>query len=286
MIHAQLKFAFLFILQFLVACHSELDIEVPNPSDKIVIDGTIELDQKARVYVTSNSPYFSNYDEDVLRKLILTGSKVELTTNTDKEILTLRKDNNMFPPYFFESEDIKGAESTEYSINVSYGGKEAWATTRIPKVVKIDTLLFNLNVEIDSLYSLYIGFTDPELVNNYYRIFTKRVNKDLKFIPTLTIAIDGRLFDGQYIELPVYRGAENFHVANENNYFKYGDTVQVKLCTMDEQSFLFWNYFQSEVINSSNPFATSLKDEASNIEGDGLGILSGYAVDIKQVVIQ
>jgi hypothetical protein len=52
---------------------------------------------------------------------------------------------------------------------------------------------------------------------------------------------------------------------------------------MDRQSFEFWSSYQDEVLNSTNPFASSLSDVRSNIEGDGLGIWGGYGVSVDTV---
>ena len=102
-------------------------LNMPEPDDKIVIDGWIENGQYAKVLLTSNTPYFSSLDSSSIRDLVLTKAKVSLSDGERSEIFILRRNENYFPPYIFEGNEIKGDTGKIYTITAEYGGKKAFA---------------------------------------------------------------------------------------------------------------------------------------------------------------
>ncbi|MCA1747912.1 MAG: DUF4249 domain-containing protein, partial [Bacteroidales bacterium] len=126
-------------------------------------------------------------------------------------------------------------------------------------------------------------FTDPPEEKNYYRIFTQRKGVDDRFIPTVLMAINDQYFSGRQVNYTLSRPPTSFLSSEGNEYFETGDTILVKLCTMDEASFAFWSTYQEEVMNAANPFASSMSNLETNIVGDGLGVWAGYGVTIDTV---
>jgi hypothetical protein len=149
------------VLLTLSYCGDSIDFEVQDPDDMIVIDGWIENDQFAKVLLTRNTPYFSTLDSASLRELVLTRAKVTLTDGVNNEILTLRKNEDYFPPFIYEGNVIRGETGKEYTITVEYGGKTAFGTTSIPTPVNPDTIFFISNQTSDSLGVIHLEFTDP-----------------------------------------------------------------------------------------------------------------------------
>lgn len=271
---------FLLILSLLslISCNEDLIPDIPEPDDKIVIDGWIESGQFAKVLLTRNSSYFSSIDSSSIRALVLTKAKVTLSDGVKSEILTLERNKNYFPPFVYQGNEIVGETGKTYSLTAEYGGKTAWAITTIPAKVKLDTLIFNLEPGSDSLGTIYIEFTDPPDEKNYYRILTKRNTIDKRFTSSMVMALDDIFLEGEKFGFSLSRGPESVLSSYGNEYFKLGDTVSIKFCTIDKDHFDFWNSFQDEAFNSSNPFASSLTVIESNIQGDGLGLWGGYGV--------
>ena len=261
-----------------ICCNDDLNLDIPEPDDTIVIDGWIESGQFAKVLLTRNSPYFSTIDSASIRALVLTWAKVTLTDSAGEksEILTLRRNDDYFPPYIFEGNEITGDTGKIYKITAEYGGKTAWAYTTIPPEVKLDTIYFKLEPNNDSLGSINIEFTDPPEIKNYYRILTKLIGKDHRYNSLMVMSIDDIFFSGKKAELSLSRGPESFFLSEGNKYYKLGDSVSIKFCTIDKAHFDFWNSFQDEYLNARNPFASSLSKIKSNVQGDGLGIWGGY----------
>nr|MDA3821959.1 DUF4249 family protein [Bacteroidales bacterium] len=210
--------------------------------------------------------------------------KVTLNDGDNSEVLILRKDSRYFPPYYYAGNTIIGETGKTYTLTAEYGGKSIIAHTSIPEAVGIDTSYFELINGDDSLGNVVIQFTDPPDKKNYYRIFTNRLGSDNRFISSLVIAIDYHFLSGKKISFELYRAPESFLSAEGNDFFSMGDTIVMKLCTMDEETFKFWNTYQDEVINATNPFASSMIDLESNIEGDGLGVWGGYGVGLDTIV--
>jgi hypothetical protein len=275
----------IFLAALAPGCEQDSSMDIPEPDDLIVVDGWIENGQFARVLLTRNAPYFSSIDSASIRSLVLTQAKVTLSDGENSETLILRKNTDYFPPYVFEGNEITGETGKRYTLHATFGGKTATATTTIPEPVAIDTVFFELNAGSDSLGSIYLAFTDPADVKNYYRILTKRIGTDSRYYATMIMALDDIYFSGEQFNFSFSNGPDNFLTSFGNDYFKTGDTVSIKFCTIDEDHFLFWDSFQEEVFNAVNPFATSMLDVQSNIEGDGLGIWGGYGAVYHTLII-
>jgi hypothetical protein len=262
----------------LSSCNEGLNFDLPDPDDEIVIDGWIENGQFAKVLLTKNSPYFGSIDSASIRALVLSRAKVSITDGKDTEVLILRRNDTYFPPYIFEGNKIIGDTGKVYTVIAEYGGKTAWASTTIPPQVKVDTVYFILKDQSDSSGTVYLEFTDPPGTKNYYRILTKRIGKDNRYGSLMIMAIDDNFFSGQRFKLSINMGPKSYLTNGSNENFKLGDSVSIKFCTIDKEHYEFWNSFQDEVLNTGNPFASSIIGVKSNVKGTGLGIWGGYGV--------
>lgn len=281
-----IKYTTLTLMLLTASCSDSLKLNIPEPDDMIVIDGWIENNQYAKVLLTKNAPYFSLLDSAAMRELILSGAKVTLTDGVVSEFLILRKNDGYFPPYIYEGNEIRGEVGKTYTITAEYGGKKAVGTTSIPAPVKLDTLFFILAPGSDSLGTIFLEFTDPPEAGNYYRILSKTGGKDTRYKSSMIMGISDEFFNGQKFGFSLGRGMESYISTGSQEYFSLGDTVNIKFCTIDRASYEFWNSFQDEVLNTGNPFASSLSDISSNIEGNGLGVWGGYGVSFYTCIIK
>jgi hypothetical protein len=282
----RLSIIYIIILILSGGCNEDPYLDIPEPDDLIVIDGWIETGCFAQVLLTRNSAYFSAIDSATMRTFVLTRAKVTISDGDKSEVLILRKDTSYFPPYIFEGNEILGQVGKSYKITAEYGGKAASAVTTIPEKVPLDTSYFIMKQDCDTLASVYIEFTDPLYVKNYYRILTKRIGIDKRYFSTMIMCLDDLFFSGETFGFSLKRGPETLISSSGNEYFSLGDTISIKFCTIDEEHYNFWNSFQDETFNAVNPFAASLTDIESNIEGDGLGIWGGYGTYYDTVIIK
>lgn len=270
----------------LTACQDSLDLDIQQYESKLVVDGWIEHNQYPIVVLTKSASYFSTIDSSALRTMVATRAKVTVSDGENEEILTLKKNNLFYPPYTYQGTEIKGEAGKTYHLKIEADGKEYKSYTSIPPAVTLDSLWFSLNPGRDSLGLVQGKFTDNGSTEDYYRVFTQRKNKDSKFVPIYLSAIGDQFFNGETFTFSLLRGSESLSDAKDDIYFRKGDTVIVKLSTIDRVHFDFWRTLERELYVTGNPFSSSGNRVISNISGGALGVWGGYNPVIYQLVIK
>ena len=251
----------------------------------IVVEGKIELNDYPKVILTRNIPYYVEVDSADLLSLVLRQAKVTVSDGVKSEILTLRFKNDEFPPFYYEGNELIGEVGKTYTLSIEYGLKKLIATTTIPYPVFLDSIWFQPNTIGDSLGKIDALLSDNPDLHSYYRLFTKISSKQNQFYPTLVSNFNDRIFNGEKYTFHLSKGPESYLDLNSTDFnFTRGDTVFLKICTMDEASFTFWQGYQNEVANGANPFASSYHKVESNIIGDGKGIWGGYGSTVYQII--
>ena len=273
----------IFIIPIIWTSCDDFEIDLPDYESRIVVDGWIEQDQYPEVLLSLSAKYFSEIDSVSLRDLVVTRAKVTVSCDGIEDILTLKPNREYFPPYVYQGTVIKGEAGKTYNLEVVYAGNVLTASTTIPKVTYLDSVWFELDQNEDSLGFLWARFTDDINTKNYYRLLTKRKNIDTKFVPTFISNYDDKLFDGESMEFAIYKGRANPLEDRDDIHYSLGDTVILKACTIDEQTYDFWISVEQEIFNAGNPLASSNADLVTNING-GIGLWGGYAVSKYQVV--
>ena len=72
--------------------------------------------------------------------------------------------------------------------------------------------------------------------------------------------------------------------AQMNPYFESGSTVDIKLCTMDDASYGYWESFAALSTFSNNVLVPYDDNLSSNVSG-GEGLWAGYGTDVRKVTI-
>jgi hypothetical protein len=256
-------------------CEKEVDLNIPVPSPRLVVEGWIENGKAAEVILSQSAPYFSTIDSSNIRDFAVTHAKVTLLCEGDREILTLTPNKAYFPPYVYKSVRIKGETGREYSLEIILDGDTITCTTRIPEPVKADSVWFQSDPRKTGQGRIWIRATDPVSMTNFYRILYKRKGKDGRYLPGNFSTFSDILFNGRTIEMGFLRGYSSLLTSDEENYFVTGDTVSVKFSSIDEEEFNFWNGYQNAVLAAANPLASGNVHMHSNVNG-GLGIWTGY----------
>lgn len=269
----------------LLSCEDSLEVDLQNYEGKLVVDGYIEDRQYPVVVLTRSAAYFSTIDSTSLRELVVSRAKVTVSDGEREEVLTLKRNDLFFPPYRYEGTEIKGQAGKTYSLKIELEGKTYTATTTIPGAVRLDSLWFSSAGRTDSLGYLYGRFQDNGETEDYYRVFTQRLNKDKKFVPIYLSAIGDQYFNGKSFTFSFLRGSESLSDAQDDLYFRQGDTVRVKLSTMDRAHFDFWRTLERELYVTGNPFSSSGNEILSNLSGGALGVWGGYNPTVYQFVI-
>ncbi len=265
------------ILLLIVSCEKELDLEMPIPEPKVVVEGWIEQDLSAKILLTHSVPYFTELDSATLMKIPIKSAKVTVVTDEEEEILTLKPNTSFFPPFVYNSNNLKGKVNSIYTLIIEYQGRTITAQTSIPDPVKLDSVWFQYEPGNDTLGRVWIQLTDNPGQENFYRVFTRRMGKDNRYVPSYISVFSDKVFSGGTVKIGLLRGTGSILQLGESRYFNKGDTIQVKFCTMNKEHFEFWDSLQAEIITSSNPFAASNARVKSNLS-EGLGVWGGYGV--------
>ncbi|QPH41107.1 DUF4249 family protein [Pedobacter endophyticus] len=258
-----------------VACKKDANQEKYQP--KFIVEGSIEQDGYALVTITHNLPYYAKIDSAQVEEIIIKYAKVTVTDGTEEEVLTGSYDRGRFPYFFYKGSSLKGKAGKGYQLKIEYAGNTLTAETQIPERPRLDSIWFEPRK--DNERQLCISFTDPVQEKNYYKIYT-RLQSQKEFIRTLLSNQDDQYFNGQKIELKLNRGSFNNLTKIYEPYFLVGDQVQLKFSTIPKSGFDFWQGFQNEIINASNPLMGSTAALKSNINGNGAGIWCGYGSSI------
>lgn len=204
----------------------------------------------------------------------------------------------------YTSLTLTGMPGVVYDIEIHKDGYHITGSTKIPELVELDTVYFDIiNPQIqDTLGILYGKLADPDTVGNAYRWFAKRIShypanvpdaslrgqqKDRTYIAPFGSVYDDTFFNGLSFEFAYPRGLEanstKFDDENdERSYFKVGDTVAIRGCTIDRASFKFIRSLEAQISNQGSPFAIPFNLE-SNLQG-GLGAFIGYGAVYDTVV--
>lgn len=259
----------------LLSCEETIDIDIPTHESQLVVEGWIESGQVPRILLTKSAPYFSIVDSQNIRNYIVRNATVSVTIDSFTDFCTFKPSDKYFPPFVYFANDIIGAEGKIYELTVIDNGNRYSAFTTIPEPVSLDSIWFELNNNSDSLGLIWIRFTDPLGQSNYYRTQTRRNQKDKDYVSTHILAYKEEYFDGQTMTLSLQRGKGNLLEHSDEQFYKIGDTVDIKFSTMNKPTYEFWISYQTEIISSSNPFSVSNSKIKSNIMG-GYGIWGGY----------
>ena len=274
------------------SCEKEITVDLPQPKQKIVVEGHVEPGQKPYVILTDNQGYFDPVDSFTVYNSIIQTAFVTINDGFTTDTLTLTVDFNYLPPLVYRARNMVGVVGRTYHLTVVAHNKTLTATTTIPQPVPLDSLWFKLySTANDSLGFVWARMSEPAGLGNAYRWMAKRLHKDATFIPPFGSEFDDKFIDGQTFDFAFNRGeAPNSNAIDDQNeeagFFKKGDTVAVKFSTIDHDAFLFYRSYDADHFSTGNPFA-SPASVISNIypQEDALGIFCGYGVSIDTVVL-
>lgn len=302
-------FRFMFLMAFagfiLASCEKDITVDIPQVGKKPVIEGYIFQGEVATVGITWSFPFFqplSGLDFSnpaVISEFLVLDAEVTLSDGFTTETLTLQLDTTMFPPLVYKGNTIIGTPGRTYTLNMKFPGYDLSAVTTIREPVMLDSIAWKPEAGQDTLGFARMYFQDPTEVGNIYRLFSKRPNYQ-RFMPTYAVGnsvIDDQAYNGQYIEFlfgrPDPRNSlfvSDMDTANvyneESGYWKRGDTIMVKFCSIDREAYNFIKTMENSASTSGNPFSNPTTVKTNITGGDALGGFVGYGVFEIQRVAQ
>jgi hypothetical protein len=305
------KTVFFFFVFFLISCERDVTIDLPDTDGRMIIEAKIEEGMPPIVILSKSIGYFKATDQSTYESLFIRGASVNISSDNGTITLTeicsrsfpdsllpllasfLGVDVNMlaavnFCVYSTLNPAYWGQVGKTYKLSVIHQAQEYTATSTIPQNVYLDSLWFELYGGSDSLGFLWARINEPPGLGNAYRWYAMRLGKDNSFIAPYGSVFDDKFIDGLNFKFAYNRGAMPNSTAEDDNnaeagYFKKGDTVLVKFCSLDYPTFLFLRTFEAEIVNNGNPFASPTTIQ-SNISGGAIGYWGAYSFKIDTVI--
>lgn len=288
-----MKTSFIYIFSFVLlvvisSCRKTINVKLPDYEEKLVIEGSIETNQYAQVLLSVTAPYFGNVDLSDPTKFFVKGAFATVSDGTLVDTL-----QELIPGtgYIYGGNKIKGQVGKTYYLTVKVNGKTYTATTSIKAPIALDTLY--TKYERDSLGFVWAHLQDPAGLGNCYRWFAKRLTQDQFFAAPFNSAfddkfVDGKGFDFGYDRPPQPGKEQEFYDEPDisRGYYRVGDTVVVKFCTIGYDEYLFWRSYYANKASNGNPFAAPANLQ-NTIQGDAaIGTFCGYSPSFDTLIIK
>ena len=288
---------FSFLIFVFTCCHSDLEYNISGYTQKIIVEGSISTGEYPKVYLTLNIPLSQRTDSVSIMNYVIRYAKVTISDSLNPdavgaktEILTSGPETNKrhFPPFMYVGTELKGEEGKTYYLTVDISGYTLHATTTIPHAASIQKFECSLVKGSDNLRNLFMTFNIDASTKNSYRVYSLK-KKDGYFIETQFLYNADLTLSGNNKFIISPKVTELDASFAEGGNFLKGDTVLVKLCTIDSTSTQFFKALT--LFSTSNGIANDLfigeKDKLkSNISVPGFGVWYGNGVRYYSVVIQ
>jgi len=304
---------FVFSLLTFSSCTQEVDLHV-NADPKIVVEGNIENGLPPIISLTSTVPFYGEINFNDLDGYFVHDAEVSISdgiTTTALVEFCLSEIPEEFKPLVAEYLGIEldstgnfpvevclytvsdilaanpafvGEAGKTYTLTINANGETLTSSTMLLPPVPTDSIYIKPHddPENDSLVRLYVHLTEPPVLGNYYRYFTKRNSE--AYYAGYSSVFDDNIVNGESFEFTVDRGfypTEDFD-PEVYGYFWRGDTVILKWCSIDFPTFDFWRTLEFDS-GTDGPFSSATIAQ-TNING-GLGIWCGYGAAYDTIIV-
>jgi hypothetical protein len=295
---------------FLISCEKDIEVEVQAIEAQVVVEGSIEPGQPPFILVSWSQGFFDPLDIDAFNSYFIHDAEVYVNDIQMQEVCSSALPDSILPILseltgialenlytldfcvysnpFFNPSAIIGEVGVDYHLKVKVGDKELTAITAIPPAIPLNNIYYQTWANTDTLGLIWGNLTDPDTLGNAYRWYAKRINKssvdtsrskDLNFYAPLGSAFTDEFINATTFDFGYGRASGlNSSASDDNNeergFFKEGDTVVVKFCTIIPRAAVSIRSLEQQVGSTGNPFASPANVQ-SMIEG-GLGLWVGY----------
>ncbi len=268
----------------LSSCRKDVQLELPEYTQKVVIEGSIETGEPALVFLSYSTPYFEDFDFSDPQQVFIKGARVVLSDGLQTDTLTEPAPST---GYLYVGTSIRGAEGRSYTLQVTVDGRSYQTSTTIHEPVPLDSLYFK--GERDSLGFVWQRFTEPKGTGQAYRWMAKRIGRDQYYSAPFNSVFDDKFIDGTSFEFAYDRGRQPLDSSNvdfERGYYKRGDTVAVKFCRIGRREYEFWSSYYLNKSSNGNPFSAPINIRSMfNDQEHAMGAFIGYAPYFDTLVI-
>ena len=249
---------------FVTSCEKEIDLDLRTADPVLVIEGRIEENGRPEVKITTTKGFFTDNTFNPVE-----GAEVTVSDDAgNEEKLYLNESSGWYVGG--STPIIKGTVGQTYNLTILHEGQEYTATTKMPPLVKMDSITFFKAPIMDYAFPR-VHFKDPVGSENSYYHQKVYINGNRKKGGYTT---SDEFRDDTYIIrlLPVF--SEN---GDDDDPYEKGDLIKVEFECIDKGTYQFFNTLYD--------IDDSLNNPTSAIKGGGaMGYFSAYTKDVKEVV--
>ena len=270
----------------LFSCEKDINFKLDESQPTLVVNGEIEQGQPPRIVLTKSLGFFSELSADMLLNSFVRNADVTLSNGSVTHQLReyqvpLAPGVNLYY-YGIDSSNLStaflGELNKTYSLKIVSEGKTYESVTTIPDLDWVpDSIYFKpqpQNVDTNARV-MFIKATEPAGLGNYLRYFTK-IN-DQPFYPPFNSVFSDEVIDGTTYTVQVDIGFDrNTEFQPGKSLIKKGDTLSLKFCNIDRNTYKFWNTWEFASQSLGNPFSQPSK-VLGNVSNGALGAFCGYA---------
>lgn len=285
---------FLFLVLLAAAgCEKQIDMNLREQEEMLVVEGVIEDNRFPMVILTKNLGFQARITPGQLEASFVHDAKVTVSDGArTHQLREYRIDTTGDAAIYFYSVDTAqlataflGERSVSYTLTIESEGKTYHAITSIPdETLKLDSIWWRALASDDTLAGLMIRVSDPPERGNYVRYFTARNQEN--FLAGFNSVFDDQIVNGTTFDVPLDAGVDRTQAVDFETYgfFRRGDTVTLKFCNVDHDTYSFWRTADFAFSSGGNPFSTPVRIQG-NIKGGALGYWGGYGVTYKTIII-
>lgn len=274
------------LIVLISSCEKEIKVKLPDYKEKLVVEASIETGMPAIVFLSVTAPYFGNVSLSDPTQFFVKGAFVTVTDGFQIDTL---KEIDPSKGYFYIGTKVFGQVGQTYHLTINVNGNNYNGITTILNPIPLDSIYFK--EESDSLGFMWGHLTEPAGSGNCYRWFAKRYERDLFYAAPMNSAFDDKFIDGKSFDFAYERPAQpNQQQINnddvERGYYRVGDTVVVKFCTIGRNELEFWQSYYSNKMSNGNPFSAPTNIQSTITGGDAIGAFCGYSPSFDTIIIK
>ena len=305
----------IFFLILFFSCEKPIDFDINSGSSQLVVEGYIQQDYPAYVFLTKSESYFNSIDSNTLNNISVDDAQV-FVEREDGIIHKLTRINQylldslglmdtiglplngLYIDLSYDNDNFSQI-GYKYKLIIEWNDQTIWANTSIPPQYPVDSVWVKRKDSLESDYKCYIWarINDPDTLGNSAIIHYKRdvgwKPIDPLFIPCAIAArtdnlVNGENFEAMFARSGKFRDEDGvllpFYADRVvDGEFSRRDIVILRLSHVDQSTYKFWRSAGRMQDSNGNPFSEPM-NISSNIQG-GLGIWGGYGVSYYYIPI-
>ena len=247
--------------------------------EELVVEGWIENGHAPVVLVSGTLPVSSTPQPiSSITEHILRYAEVYIEHGGQREYLTARLTDRFVIGNYFTSPSLRGVPGETYKLHVKWLDFEASAVCTIPEPAAIDSVYMEKAID-DTSYVAKMVFHNDRKAGRLYQTFRRSGSASNAYEAVNFTTLDGSLIDSVVVETFMKPIAAP---GTEDIFFHPGDTVSLKLATIERPMFDFWKEF-ADYTNSAGMALTAPINVKGNVSG-AIGYWAGYGIDVRELV--